>query len=419
MADVTIEGSAGGTLDHTAGRGGVFWKSTTAGYIVYYDANSDLVYRKTTDGGATWAAAVVLITGTIMYFDCWADWQTAGDAGTKIHIVAADDDTDDVLYKYLETSDDTAGDTVSVYACPGDLVNTGATYQLVSITKTRGGNLAIALHVYDFTDDYLFYTSSDGTTWTSKNTPWEAAADFVQLYPGNEADTNDIWAVFWDWSADEVSLKTFDDSGNSWSEQSIASSMVEGTNYTGQDGQIRLSDGHLILAAWSEYDSATADLRVWDINGAASITEKTNVITNEAESIRTSVFINQVNNDIYIAYFSGTAALSLVSCFYKKSTDGGANWGGETAMQEGAEDDERWVSAGCMKASLGGKFQPVWFNDDLNDIYTNTTNGVSIEASGGGGWTHIAKVNGVAEASLAKVNGVAKASIAKISGVAV
>jgi len=39
--------------------------------------------------------------------------------------------------------------------------------------------------------------------------------------------------------------------------------------------------------------------------------------------------------------------------------------------------------------------------------------------SGGGGWTNIAKVNGVAAAAFAKVNGVAVADIAKFNGVAV
>jgi len=55
-------------------------------------------------------------------------------------------------------------------------------------------------------------------------------------------------------------------------------------------------------------------------------------------------------------------------------------------------------------------------------VYTlNDGETVSLYATGTetGGWTHIAKVNGVAVASIAKVNGVAVASIAKFNGVAV
>ncbi len=40
-------------------------------------------------------------------------------------------------------------------------------------------------------------------------------------------------------------------------------------------------------------------------------------------------------------------------------------------------------------------------------------------ATPAGGWTHIAKVNGVASAGIAKMNGVAVAAIAKVNGVAV
>jgi len=119
-------------------------------------------------------------------------------------------------------------------------------------------------------------------------------------------------------------------------------------------------------------------LKVWDINGAASITAKTNVITDTAEYFLVSVFINQVNDDIYVAYVGGTAAHSEVAALYKKSVDGGANWGGQQALQADAEDDERWISAGAMNAAWGGKFQPYWFDDDDDDLFTNVDNGVSI-----------------------------------------
>ncbi|GAI44710.1 unnamed protein product, partial [marine sediment metagenome] len=214
--------------------------------------------------------------------------------------------------------------------------------------------------------------------WTSEESPWEADSHYILLFPGNEADNQDVWAIFWDASADEISLKTYDDSGNSWSEQLISASMTESSAHLQMDGAVRLSDGHLIFAAWSQYDNAAADLMVWDINGAGSITAKTNVITDTAEYFAVSVFINQVNDDIYVAYVGGTTAGSLVAAFYQKSVDGGASWGGQTALQADAEDDMRWISAGAIKAAWGGKFQPFWFNDDANELLTNTDNGISI-----------------------------------------
>ena len=380
--DVVIDAGLYAGTEQMAARGGVFWTSPLIGYVVYVDALVDLKYRKTTDGGANWSG-VNLLTGRILAFDSWADWQTPGDAGTVIHIACIDADTDDVLYFYIDTSDDSTGPD-KIEDCQGTgALNTGVLRARhgISITKAKGGNLAVSFYYMDSDAALLygFYTSPDADTWTSKTDPREINTDHLLLFPGNEVDTQDLWASYWDASADRLSLKTFDNSGNSWSE-SIFEVAVEKASYLQMDGAIRLSDGHLILANWNAYDSALATLAVWDINGAGSITAKTNVLTNSAESFLTSVFINQANDDIYVAYARGTTVESLVKVYYKKSEDGGANWGSETAMQANAEDDERWISCGAMKKAWGGKFLPVWYNDDLYDLFCNTDNGITIEA---------------------------------------
>lgn len=386
MADILIEAAAESLTLAVAKRSGIFWTSPTVGYVIYTDNFKDLKYNKTEDGGATWGGAVNIRTGNIVAFDCWADWQTEGDAGTKIHIAYCDTDTDDVRYVYLDTSIDAVGGEDQIEACLGTgSMNTTISIQyfLTSITKTRGGNLAVAFRYIDtaFASFYGFYTSPDATTWTSEASPWEGSSiDYIILFPGNEADNQDVWAAFWDQSASEISLKTYDDSGNSWSEQSISAGMEWSGSYLQMDGVIRLSDRHLIFAAWSKYDDATSDLMVWDINGAGSIVAKTNVITNTAEYFTVSVFVNQVNDDIYVAYVGGTAAGSDVKAFYQLSVNGGTNWGGQAALQADAEEDMRWISAGAMKAAWGGKFQPFWFDYDDKDLFTNTDNGISIAA---------------------------------------
>lgn len=386
MADVAIETSCQSYHYQVAQRGGPFWVSPTVGYFIYVNNLDDLKYQKTADGGANWGGAVNIRTGSVLSYDCWADWQTEGDSGTKIHIACIDAGSNDVRYVYLDTNGDSVGGDDQIEAAQGcgtiDTSVSRSNHQ-ITITKSRGGNIAVAFRYMDDNNAYfyMFYTSPDGDTWTSEASPWDANLDLLLLFPGNEADNQDLWATLWDASEDKICLLTYDDSGDSWSSQDISANMADLYLYMQMDGAIRLSDGHLIFAAWSEIDTATADLMVWDINGAGSITAKTNVITDEAETFMVSVFINQDNDDVYIAYVSGTAAFSTVQTFYQKSGDGCANWGGETAMQADAADDERWLSAGCMKAAWGGKFQPCWFNDDLNDLFTNTDNGISIAAS--------------------------------------
>ena len=423
MADIQIEAVASDTFESRAIRSGPFWVSPTDGYVIYLDTNNDLVYRKTANGGGSWGAAQVVVVAAscnAWSYDCWADWQTDGDAGTKIHIAYMSDDLDQIRYVYLDTSDDSvAGDDLieAVQGTGAFFGSSGFAFHQITITKTRGGNLAVAFHYLDSGAGRHanFFTSPDATTWTSKTTFDETEGDYHLLFPSNEADNQDVWAVFWDISTDEISLKTFDDSGNSWSEQLISASMADDVPFQ-MDGAIRLSDGHLILAAWSQYNNAASDLMVWDINGAASITAKANVITDTAEYALVSVFINQATDDIYVTYAGGTDYTTLVKAFYQKSVDGGANWGGQAAMQADVEDDERWISSGAVKTTWGGKFQPFWFNIDLSDIFTNTDNGISIAAVAAG-WAG-GDIGAVPIADIAKINGVALADIVRVSGVA-
>jgi len=291
-----------------------------------------------------------------------------------------------VDYIYLDTNGDSVGGKDTIKAAGAAFSGgPGSDYQYVSICKARGGNICVAYR-YKLAAGVTegFATSPDGDTWTDEAIPWEGSyPDLLLLFAGNEADNQDIWAAYMDDGASELSLKTYDDSGNSWSEQSIDASVVQNEYYRNFDGQLRLSDGHLILPYHNNHDNAANDLRCVDINGAGSITQKTDLITNEAENVKCSVFINQVNDDIYVAYLAGGSWSSEVTCVYQKSSNGGTAWGGETAYQADAVDDHKWLSAGCMKAAWGGFFQPVFWDDDDKDLFVNVDNDVAIAAAGG------------------------------------
>jgi len=384
-ADVTIDSSGYNYLSSLRyGRSGPFFKTPLIGYVFYNNSVQDLEVAKTTDGGQNWSSLGNVWTGTVFSYDCWADWETTGDSGELIHITYIAYGVTDIRYCYFDTSDDTVYGDVQVEDCP-DIYNS-AGYHNVGITKTRGGNLAISITWYSSgaASHCTFYTSSDGSSWNSKNTPWEGSTtDLVRLYPANLADSNDLWATFWDQSASAISLKTHDDSLNSWSENAIASGFTV-QYYTQWWGDIRHSDGNLLLIAWTTVDSTTADLRTWDIASGSSITAKTDVLTDSAESGCCALFIDQTNDDLYAYYFRGGTWTATVDCFYKLSENGGSSWNSESTYREDSADDLRWISVGGMSASKGGRAMAMWFNDDLNDYKVNYNYSVSIAAAGGG-----------------------------------
>lgn len=385
--DVTIDDSVGGNILVFGFHGGIFWKSKLVGYVIYLDSNNYLVYRKTTNGGATWGDAQTIYNEeTARFYDCYADWQTPGSSGTKIHIVFnSGGEYGGLYYINLDTSTDTLSSRYDFYDS-GQGSNSSRTAFHFSICKSRYGNLYTAMRWQDYSETYHYDTyvsDNDGSSWSSVDCCVEAATnDYFILLPGDETDPDDIWCFYWDYSTDEISLKTYDSSLDSWSEQSIASGYdPQGGTYLNFDAQIRHSDGHMIVAIWNDAFLATDDLKVWDINGASSITAKTDVMSDaSAETILSSVFIDQNNDDIYVAYVTGTAFLATVKVYYRKSTDGGTTWSSQQTMQNNDEDDERWISSGGMSPFLGGRFEPIWFNDDLEDLFCNFDNSIAIEA---------------------------------------
>lgn len=382
MADITVGTSVQSLLHRKSVRAGPVWIDVNIAYIFYIDGSSDLVYQKTTDGGATWAAAVTINSDMVIKASVWYDRWTPGNAGRLIHIVYSEADGDDILYRNLNTLDDSLSTEVEVVD--------GASYTdgnwdegVVDIVRARGGNLYLAFWG-DGDGENGFYRSTDeGVTWTARAKLSDGnEADGIILMPGNEDDADDIWCIYWDRSADALSLKVYDNSGDSWAETAIASSMADDTAYYQMSAAPRRNDNHVILVAWSEIDAATADLKAWDIGSSSSITALTNIVTDLDASTQVAVFINQQDDSIYVAYLKGGTWTATVDAVYRKSTDGGTTWGSEQAYSEAAADDMRSLWAGISVGSDGGRFQPTFFNIDLTDLFVNLVNDVLISPIG-------------------------------------
>lgn len=385
MADTTVDATVHSVLYYEGLRSGPVWVSPTTAYVVYIDSNIDLVYQKTGDGGATWDAPVVIRTGTVFKYSIWFDKWTPGDSGTKIHIAYMDSAVDDVFYRFLDTSGDSLGTERTVFA-GASFLNVAWNGSIIDITKARSGYLYIAFWA-DTSGELGFFRSTDGgPTWGSRAQHADGnAVDLILLFPGNEADTNDIWCIYYDVSASEISLKIYDNSGDSWSETAIYNPVTFNSSAFPMAGSVRHSDNHVILAVWNLYATALADLMVWDIGGSGSIVAKTDVNTNLDDAAWVTVLINQQNDDIYVAYLVGAAIGSAVDAKFKKSADGAGSWSAQQDYSQAVADDIRGIWAGLSVMDDGGKFQPLWFNDDINALYVNLVNDIDIAAGGGGG----------------------------------
>jgi hypothetical protein len=345
-------------------------------YFVYVDSSdNDLKYRKSTNAGAGWSAATTIRTGTVAAVAVWADWWTPGDAGTVLHTLCIDEGVDDVFYRPLDTSTDSLGTETTVYA--GTTLANGA----LSITKTRGGNLLAGWN--GSATELGFARSTDnGGSWAARTSPWESqTADQIDLFPGNEADNQDAWALFHDASANELSLKTYDDSGNSWSEAAIAAMSANLFEHS-QSGTIRHSDNHLLVSIMTGRDVATCDLLVYDVNGAGSITAKTTIVTDKDDMAASCIFCDQRNSDVYVLHIGksdGSETFNTSIKLYRhKSTDGMTSWQAEAAANESLDNIQY-----LFGSPMGARWIAGWMSDDFFFTYNLYVSSVlSIDLAG-------------------------------------
>src|SRR3990172_3559453 len=375
MAEVQVEGLMAGTTSR--GMRSVVFVSENIGYVFGINSYNDMDYMKTTNGGLTWAAAVDIFTGTVEAFDVWYDQWTPGDTGRIIHIWYIQGGTgDDILYTRLNTVNDVQTD-ITVVSLTSTVAGRG---QFISGTKARGGNLYCAFDIDAGAEMGMYRSVDNGAAWSAMTSPMEATIDQCKLFPANVADPNDIWLLYQDASTDELTLKEYDNSGNSFTESAALTMAEETTNAVGQygfDGSIRHSDGHLIIAYCDTYDNAggsTTDLKVYDINGTGSLTALTDIATNVDHIYYPQVFLNTDQPDwIYVAHLGVTAGTSTLTSsipvVYALSKDRGLTWTKDIAYSASTTDYRQ-----CWTPLSGERFMVMWSDISATDIITNHDN---------------------------------------------
>lgn len=351
-ADVVVSGSMAATY---TGAGSQYLVQANNGalYLVYIDAASDVLFAKSTDGGVTWSVGTVVFAGTTTQLSVWYDrWSSV--SGDLIHLAYTDSGTADTTYRTIDTASSDALSTQTVIFAG---VSTAAGGHL-SITRAKGGNVYCKA-VIDAGAEGGFFRLPNANVpngaWDAARTADEAIAtnDAMILLPDlTAADTQDIMAVFWDTSANEISRKLYDDSANSWSETSIATSMTKTNASLGSpqfDATVDIANTRILMVAWSALDTVNADLRCWVITNSA-ITETTaNVVLNSTDDQGWCAISLDTTTGYWTVCYVGESGGSetfatAVNLYSKTSQDAGATWGTETQLWAGSAE-VRWLAS--------------------------------------------------------------------------
>ena len=393
MAD-RIVGVGGTSTAIRYGLHGPFWTSPSVGYVVIQVANGSIDVQKTTDSGATWTVQDPDFNpndANTRSNAAWYDRETPGNTGTLIHIAWVVHPN--VRYVAFDTSDDTFGTIRTVDILTISLTSADSD---VGITVSKSGRVYVCARG-DFeadaeNTDHSMRSSSD--LFASNNefetSPYSADEEQMRLFPGTDADEDDISAVVFDAINLDLEFWKFDATANSWSTTTIDASILvtaaEGRDQKGFfDAAVRLSDEHILVAYWNDRDTATADLRTVDI------TQDTPTITQEGDihqsddSFMAGILINQQNDDVYVAYLGSDAGDetldAAVRCYFKLSVNGMTSWGSEQTY--GIENTVLdMVMAGHTIGDDGGRVMPVWFNFGGSLDKVNDGNDIEIAAAG-------------------------------------
>lgn len=362
-------------------------------YIFFVDTAADLVYSKSTDGGFTWSTPILIFTGTIIALSCWYD-RWSGISADVIHIAYTESGGSDILYRPLDISSDTLGTQTTVFA--GTSTAGGGA---LTIWRSRGTNtIRVAGSIDAGAEDGAWSSTDAGATWgdTIADPSEGATQDQYLGLPGWNADTSDEMLIFWDASTNGLSVKRYDDSGNSWAESAIiadgtALDTLAATVFPNMAAFVDLANSRNIVVAWTAVDAANADLRCFIITDTTITETAANVVLNSTDDQGLCAIALDTGAATWYVFYGGKSDgsetfSSSINIYYKTSTDDGATWSSETLLTT----QTRGLLWLATTPRFTTNFITAWFNDLAADIITVSVNipsgagGVATPMFGGG-----------------------------------
>ncbi len=379
-----------------------FWTGSAQSiYIFYIEANGDVGYIKSADGGISFGAFQVIdATDDYHSVAVWFDRWTPGDTtGNTIHIAATNDTDDSIIYFSLGVDDDAAETNNNVLVFNPTTITAPAGVR--SIAKGGDGDIYICSVATTTAGLYLHKSTDAGAAWSDISDDG-GGNDLTTEYPGSDARglvlpllTDDDMMIMatelagnhpeaWlmDGTNDTFTITDLMGAGNlGWNEMSGTLDKTTGDLWIfGGDDQKHI---HMV-----RYDAST---NLWDGKMILSGSEGNSIAVNQS---RPGVCRDQTNGVLMLTIFVGTS-LALYAPHHLFSSDDGKNWSQEVVSRNSMGlDDFRFCYTPAVMVDTNENWVTVIYDDDSEDIFLLTPQ-ASVAAGATSGCLPYRTVSGV------------------------
>jgi hypothetical protein len=354
-------------------------------YKFFVDGAADVVYTKSTDGGFTWSNPVNVLTGTTVALSVWYN-RWSGIADDLVQIAYIDGADGDVKHRTLDLATDTLGTQTVIFA--GSSTAGGGA---LTVWRSRGTDtIRCVYNIDNGTEDGTASSTDGGATWTDTIADATEGATQDQFFglPGWNNDANDEMLIFVDASTNGLSVKRYDDSGNTWGETAIIADgsftdLTAATAFPNVSCFVDVTNSRNVVFAWTAADLANADLRGFVVVDASVTETAANVVLNSTDDQGLVAAGMDTGTGTWYVFFTGKADGSetfstATKVYYKTSTDDGATWSAETLLSNATRSTQYLTTTPRFVTD----FITVWHADQVNDVLLAS---VTIPTAGGGG----------------------------------
>ncbi len=363
-ADIVIDNDVH-AVDSVERSPAMVFVNQNVGYMFTSDTNRNPIYRKTTNGGATWGTKVTLAAATSSKgLTVWHDQWTIGKSGTKVHIIyGTSSGGNNLNYMAFDTSNDTVSTPVKINNTTTNSLTDSSRY---SITKMKDGALYATTSGTNGPLLKCTANCTSGANWTEiANYPYKTASGThhdLKLLPLNDK----LLALQWDITAHQIYHSIYNPTAGTWTLKTALAGATESSTYLSAWGGTVDGKGSAYLCFNSNVNNAAGSIQTARFDDTGYI----------SGSLRTAFTGQHGQCDLAYNEHTGSVILSRNQILttnvsrikVSQSTDQMVTWSNSKVLNL---TNRNYKQTG-LNLSSDRKIYAWYLDDTAHDLYGNT-----------------------------------------------